>query len=120
MTSRVTSQFTVFKKWNFQAGLNYRAPRVTTQGRDLALYYADLGLSRDVLKGNGTVTLSVRDLFNTRKYRTIIDRPDMGYTAQRSFQWRTRQLRLTFSYRLNLKKQNVDREGGRMDEEEDS
>jgi hypothetical protein len=85
--------------------LNYRAPRITTQGKDLAVYYVDLGLSRDVLKGNGTVTLSVRDLFNTRKYRSIIDREDIGYHTERSFQWRTRQVRLSFSYRLNLKKQ---------------
>lgn len=102
MTSRATLQFTMMKNWNFQGGLNYRAPRITTQGKDLAMYFVDASLSRDLLKGAGTITLSVRDLFNTRKYRTVIDRKDLGYFSERSFQWRARQFLLTFSYRLNM------------------
>lgn len=113
--SRATSQFTLLKKWLLQAGLNYRAPRVTTQGRNLAVTYLDLGLSRDFLKGNGTATFSVRDVFNTRKFRTVIDREDIGFYSTRDFQWRARQFLLTLTYRLN-----VGKEKARMDVDRDN
>ncbi|MBC7923351.1 MAG: TonB-dependent receptor [Ferruginibacter sp.] len=107
-TSRVTSKMTFFKRWNFQAGMNYRAPQRIPQGRELASYAIDLGLSRDVLKGNGTLTLSVRDLLNTSKRRTIIE--EAGYYSTSSFQWNARQILLTFNYRLNRKKDAPGRE----------
>ncbi|GAB3162837.1 TonB-dependent receptor [Telluribacter humicola] len=108
-TSRVTSKMTFYRKWDFQAGINYRAPQQIPQGRELSTYAIDLGLSRDVMKGNGTFTLSVRDLLNTRKRRTIIEQ--VGYFSTSSFQWNARQILLTFNYRLNRKKENRGREG---------
>lgn len=110
MTSRATMQVTMMKNWNFQGGVNYRAPRITTQGKDLAMYYVDASLSRDILKGAGTITLSVRDLFNTRKFRSVIDREDLGYYSERNFQGRARQLLLTFVYRLNMSGKAKDRD----------
>jgi outer membrane receptor protein involved in Fe transport len=120
MTSRLTSQVTVFKHWNVQAGLNYRAPRITTQGRDLAIAYADLGLSRDVLRDNGTITLSVRDVFNSRRYRSVINREDIGYYSERNFQWRPRQFLLTFTYRLNMKNADTRSVDDERDDADDS
>src|SRR5690606_5556126 len=98
-TNRTTARFTFAKKWDFQTGFNYRAPQITTQGKNLGLYTVDLGLSRDILKGNGTLTLSVRDLFNSRKWRYIIDRDNLY--SEGTFQWRARQTILTFTYRIN-------------------
>jgi hypothetical protein len=101
--SRVSSRVTLFKNVDFQSSLNYRAPRKTTQGRDLAQYSIDLGLSRDILKGRGTVTASVRDLMNSRKQRRIVE--NAGYYSESEFQWRARQFIVTFSYRLNRSKE---------------
>ncbi len=104
-TSRITSKMTFFKEWNFQAGFNYRGPRQIPQGRELSMYAIDLGLSKEVLKGNGTLTLSVRDLLNTRKRRAIIE--EEGYYSTSSFQWSARQILLTFNYRLNRSKKEA-------------
>jgi len=106
-TNRSTSRFTFFKTWDFQTGLNYQAPRITTQGKDLSLFFVDIGLSRDLLKGNGSLTLSVRDLFNTRKFRSIIDREDEGYYSESEYQGRVRQFLVTFTYRINSKKEST-------------
>ncbi len=119
MTSRATLQFTAQKTWNFQGGFNYRAPRITTQGRDLAIYYADASLSRDLFKGAGTITFSVRDVFNTRKFRSVIERPDIGYYSERKFQWRARQFLLTFTYRLNMSDKARNTEDSSDDERDD-
>lgn len=101
-TSRVTTKLTILKQYNFQAAMNYRAPRKTTQGKTLGRYNLDLGLTRDVLKGNGTITFSVKDLFNSRKWRSVIE--GENYYSTSVFQWRVRQFMLTFNYRINQKK----------------
>ncbi len=108
-TSRGTSKFTIKKKTDFQVSFNYRAPELTTQGKSLAMYSIDLGLSRDVLKGNGTIVLSAKDIFNSRKRRSITE--TTNYYSESEFQWRTRQLIISFSYRLNQKKQR-NKDGG--------
>ena len=116
-TSRVSSRVTLFKNLDFQSSLNYRAPRKTTQGKDLSQYSIDLGFSRDVLKGRATITASVRDLLNSRKQRRIIE--NAGYYSRSEFQWRARQFLVTFSYRLNRskEKEKPDNRGGGDDEE---
>jgi hypothetical protein len=63
-----------------------------------------------VFKGNGTLTFAVRDLLNSRKFRSIVDRPEEGLYSERVFQGRVRQFLLTFTYRLNKKKEGNNRE----------
>jgi outer membrane receptor protein involved in Fe transport len=103
-TSRTTSILKFFKSWDFQMGARYRAPRQTPQGERKSVYSIDLGLSKDIFKKNGTLTASVRDLLNSRIRRstTVAE----GYYSNSEFQWRARQLTLTFTYRLNQRKQS--------------
>lgn len=103
-SSRAMSRITFLKKYDFQASWRYRAPRQEPQGRRRSSYSIDLALARDVLKGNGTITLSVNDLFNTRKWRNIVETPELY--SESEFQWRARSVRLTFNYRLNRRKDN--------------
>ena len=100
---RVSSKLKLWEKLNIQTTFNYRAPRLTTQGREKALYHADLGMAMDVLKNKGTLTLSVNDVFNTRRRRYITQGVD--FYTEGSFQWRARQISLTFSYRINRQKE---------------
>ncbi len=107
MRGRATSRMTLWKKMDMQLRFNYRAPRVTPQGRSKALTSIDLAMNTDILKKKATLTLSVRDLLNTRKYRgeTFLD----NFYSENEFQWRSRTATLTFNYRLNQKKKR----GGR-------
>lgn len=97
--ARMQSKLDIFDFLDAQLSFNYRAPRKTTQGRDKSQAYVDLGLSKDILNSNGTLTLSVRDLFNSRLFRstTIAE----GFYSENEFRWRARQVTLTFNYRLN-------------------
>ncbi|MDH4092679.1 MAG: TonB-dependent receptor family protein [Cyclobacteriaceae bacterium] len=114
--NRTTSKMTFFGNLDFQVSFNYRAPQVTTQGKRLSSYSIDLGLSRDVLNGKGTITAGVRDLMNSNKRRYIID--TQGYNSNSEFQWRQRQFTVSFSYRLNRDKERQrDRSSGGEDEE---
>lgn len=109
--ARTTSKMTISKGFEFQTSLFYRGPRKTTQGRQLSSYSLDLALAKDILKGKGTISANVRDLLNTRKWRSITEIAEENYYAESVSQWAPRQIRLTFTYRLNQMK-NRDRNGG--------
>ena len=104
--TRLTSRFTVMKT-DIQLRFNYQAPRRSTQGTYDAITTMDLGISRDFLAQKGTVTFSVRDLFNSRRWR--YDNAGDNFYMEGDFQWRARSIRLSLSYRINQKK----RRGGR-------
>jgi outer membrane receptor protein involved in Fe transport len=101
-TNRTTSRMTFFKDLDFQASVNYQSPRITTQGKTLAIYSIDLGLVKDVFKGKGTLTFNVRDLMNSRRRRSVVDIP--GYYSNSDFLWRPRQMTLTLNFRINQQK----------------
>lgn len=109
-TSRMVYKSEILPKINFQSAFNYRAPRKTNQGRVKSIYSIDLSLSKDVLKGKGTVVASVRDLLNSRKYRSITDTENLY--SESEFQWRVRQFLVTFTYRINRKKDSRSGSGG--------
>ncbi|MEQ8925037.1 MAG: TonB-dependent receptor [Fulvivirga sp.] len=95
---------------NVQVSGNYRAPENTVQGSRKSFYTMDLGANMEVLKGKGTLTLSVNDVFNTRIWRGNLVTPTL--VEESEFQWRYRQTRLSFSYRINQKKQREGRGDG--------
>lgn len=104
-----------FWKSDLQLTFNFRAPRRTAQGTTEGIYTANVGWSKDILKGDGTLTFSVRDLFNSRKRRSYSS--GENFTSESEFQWRVRQVNLTFVYRLNQRKQRERRQGGFEDED---
>ncbi len=100
--TRQTSRFSLPKKVDILLRTNYEAPQKTVQGKRKALYYADLSISKEILKGNGTLNLNILDLFNTRKIRSIAE-GEIFYT-DRNFQMRRRQINLTLNYRIKQSK----------------
>ncbi|GAB4406583.1 MAG: outer membrane beta-barrel family protein [Bacteroidia bacterium] len=109
-TARLNSKFILWKKTDLQLRGNYEAPQLMPQGRRQPIYFFDLAMSRDLLKNNATLTLSVNDVLNSRRWRSIIT-GDNFYTSS-DMQWRVRQVNLTFSYRLNQSKRQARRSGG--------
>jgi outer membrane receptor protein involved in Fe transport len=113
--SRTTSKITLWNKFDFQASFNYRAPRVTTQGRELSSYNLDFALSKDIFKGKGTITANARDVLNTRKNRSITEilatEDEDYFYSETNGQGRPRQFRITLVYRLNQNKERRERRG---------
>lgn len=109
MRGQASTKLTFWKNLNYQLSMFYMAPRETAQGRRKSYYALDMALSKDVLKGNGTVTLSVRDLLNSRKYRS--ETFGTNFYADSEFQWRSRQVTFSLSYRINDYKSRRNRAG---------
>ncbi len=105
---RLTSRFTFWES-DLQLRMNYRGPRESTQGARKAVGSLDIGWSKDLLKKSMTLTLSIRDLFNTRKRNgvSLLDE----FADRYEFQWRSRVTTVTASYRINQKKKRPGRGG---------
>jgi len=99
---RQTSRFTLPHALDIQLRGNYEAPQKTAQGKRKSLYYFDFSLSKDVLKGSGTLNFSVLDILNSRKSRYITE--GVNFYSEGSFQGRRRQLNLTLNYRIKQSK----------------
>lgn len=100
---RQTSRFTLPKGLDIQLRGNYEAPQNTAQGKRRSLYYVDLSMSKDVLKGRGTINFNVLDVFNTHRVRAISE--GINFYTDSNFQARRRQFNLTFNYRIKQAKQ---------------
>ncbi len=107
--SNLTARFSFDKNTNLQVKFNYRAPRVSLQGESKAIYYLDLGFSKEIFNNKGTLTISANDIFNTRRYRYQTSIEDQ-LLSDGMFQRRSGSIRVSLNYRLNQKKR---RGGGR-------
>jgi len=101
-SGKITSKFTIKRKFALQTSFSYESPTSTNQGSAKAQYFWDGSMAWDILKGNGTISFNARDILNTRKRRNIVE--STYFYSESSFQWRSRQLTLSFVYRLNQKK----------------
>lgn len=114
LTSRFSSKVTLPFKIQWQTNFNYTGPFENAQTKTDPIYSVNMAISKDLFNDNATLSVSYRDLFNSR----IRDQFTVGPTFIResSFQWREPQLTATFIYRFN---QNKKREGNRNYDGED-
>lgn len=101
--ARMSAKYSLDKQTDIQLNGMYRAPNKSAQGRVKSMTVINLAASRDVLKNKGTITFSVQDVLNTRKWRSYTETEN--FTSESEFQWRPRQFIATFNYRFNQAKQ---------------
>lgn len=99
---RLTSKKTVAKVFDVQIRANYRAPENSVQGKRKSMFFMNFGASKEIFKKKGTITLSVSDVFNTRKRRYIYE--GANFYTEGDFRWRARTMTLSLNYRLNQPK----------------
>ena len=113
---RFSSKVTLPGKIDWQTNANYRGPRQTAQSESKGIFSLDLAFAKDVLGDKGTISFNVSDLLNSRKRQTLTQTP--FFTSDNEFQWRERQLTLSFVYRINQKKgKNGNQRNNNNDEE---
>lgn len=100
--TRINSRMNWDSNLSLQTTFFYRGKQETTQGLRKPFYMLNATVSKDLFKGNGTITLNVRDILNSRKFRYNIDQPDL--ISENEFRWSGRQIGLTFIYRINQNK----------------
>lgn len=113
----VTKNPSLFNKLGFQLTGEYESPVVIPQGKRKEQYNVDFAMRKDFLKNDrAALTVSINDVFNSRRMGTIYDTDDFYQDSYR--RWNVRSVRLTFSYKFgssefSLFKKNDERsEGG--------
>ncbi|WP_417785188.1 TonB-dependent receptor domain-containing protein [Tenacibaculum sp.] len=120
--ARFNSRITLPWKLQWQTRLMYRGPQSNAQSDREGMFMANIALSKDLFKEKASLVLNVSDLFNTRKRESTTylydDNGLLKTINDGAFQWRERQISLSFTYRFNQKKKrerperNGDFDGG--------
>ncbi|MDO1450657.1 TonB-dependent receptor [Rhodocytophaga aerolata] len=76
--AKLTSDFQLPLDIDLQVTGNYTAPEIEAQGRDLARYYLDVSLRRTFMKEKGSLSLTLQDIFNTRRFAGESFGPDFS------------------------------------------
>ncbi len=106
--ARLSSKFTFAKLYQAQVRFNYRGPRKTAQGERKPVYMMDLGFSRNLLDGKATMSLSVRDLFNSRKHESETTTDNFYSHSEYRRRSRTITLQLNYYFSKERKKRRDD------------
>lgn len=117
--ARFSSKFTLPAMIDLQANSFYMGPRQNAQTETKGMFSLNLAMSKDIFKDNATISLNVSDVFNSRKRMSFTETPT--FTSDSEFQWRVRQVNLSFIYRFNQPKERnkrEDRQGGEDEEGE--
>jgi outer membrane receptor protein involved in Fe transport len=96
--TKVNTTYKLNQGNSIQLNANYEAPKVTAQGRTQEVYWIDLAYKANFWNSKGSVTLSISDILNTRKYTNIYD-----YSNYYQVNYRDRETRIanvTFTYRI--------------------
>ncbi|MEO9662546.1 MAG: outer membrane beta-barrel protein, partial [Maribacter dokdonensis] len=113
--ARFSSKVSLPAKIDWQTNAFYRGPSSTAQTENGGIFSLNLAFSKDILKDNGTISLNVSDLLNSRK-RTSYTETEF-FTSDSEFQWRQRQITMGFVYRFNQpKERNKNGRGNNNDE----
>ncbi|MFD2513005.1 TonB-dependent receptor domain-containing protein [Pontibacter locisalis] len=102
--AKLNSTMTVWKDLDIQLSGFYRAPMADIQGRMEQMYSVDLGMKKDILDSNGTVSLRVSDVFNTRQFNFLSFGPEFRTESENRRQ--SRIIFLGFTYRINSDGEN--------------
>ena len=115
--TRINSRVKLPAKIDWQTTFDYRAGNETFQSKTDPRIGVNLAFSKDIFKDNATLSLNVSDLLNSRKRKseTIIE--DFAHSTS-EFQWRERQIMLSFTYRFNQKKKRERQRGSGFSEGE--
>jgi outer membrane receptor protein involved in Fe transport len=106
---------------DLQVRANYEAPQQTPQGTRGYMAWIDISASKDIMKGNGTISLNILDIFNSRinryESRYVAPSDGSGFYTRGESQGRLTSVNLTFNYRFKTTKQAAKQRRSMMDEE---
>ena len=101
--TRFSSKYTLPAEIDWQTNLFYRGAVEDAQTRTKARFSMDLAFSKELFKDKATLSLNVRDLFNSNRRQSFTTTE--FFNRDSDTQWRPRQITLALIYRFNQQKQ---------------
>ncbi|MBG7612297.1 TonB-dependent receptor [Polaribacter sp. BAL334] len=100
---RLNQKISLPSKTDIQINSNYSGPSQNAQSKNKGIFSMDFAASKEILKEKATINFNISDVFNSRKRMSTVTIPN--FTEQYSeFQWRERQISVSFIYRFNQTK----------------
>ncbi|MBW7674078.1 TonB-dependent receptor domain-containing protein [Chryseobacterium chendengshani] len=96
--ARLTSTFKIDKTFSFQLQGFYRGAQKTENQTRNDMYALNLGASKTIWDGNGTVSFNIQDIFNTRSMRSVTNTAE--FSRDSYMQWQPRQFAVSLTYRF--------------------
>ena len=97
-TLSMLGNFRIPGVFNVQLMGNYHGPRIIPQGKIDPVFALNIGLRRNVLNQQGTISLNFSDIFNSRMFALETMSPE--FYQHRQFNRESRILTLSFTYRF--------------------
>ncbi len=101
--ARLSTKVDLPYKIQWQTNGFFRGPRQNAQTETESILSLNLAFSKDLFDQRATVSLNIRDLFNSRVRNRITNTEEFRSVSE--FQWRERQITLNFVYRFNQQKE---------------
>ena len=115
----ISNQFKLSKTWDAELTGFYQSPSFEGVFKIQGLGAMNMGVSKQIMKGKGTIRISGRDVFLTQKAKGTIVYSNINAAFQQRRD--SRQVALGFTYRFNkgkLKAGNGKRAGGASEEQQ--
>jgi outer membrane receptor protein involved in Fe transport len=96
--ARLNTTFKLDKTLSVQLQGFYRGAQKTANQDTQDMYALNLGASKTIWKGDGTISFNIQDIFNTRSRELISYSSD--YTRRNYMQWQPRQFSIALTYRF--------------------
>jgi len=91
-------QYLLSNQWKIQWSATYLAPYFAIQQRRAPISYFDLAINKKFKNKRGSISLSVKDIFNTKNYNYSLLVAD--FEVERRHKWQTRQITLGLRYTI--------------------
>ncbi len=98
---------------------NYRSPKVTAQGKSLSDYYVNFGAKKTFFDKKLSVSLSVRDLLDSRRRKSETWDDDFYLYSESWWSGRTVNLNVSYSFG-NMKKKKKDKKKNKISDSSSS
>lgn len=96
--ARLNTTFKLDKTLSVQLQGQYRGAQKTASQNRSDMYSLNLGASKTIWNGDGTITFNIQDIFNTRRMESFTFNDD--FTRRNYMQWQPRQFSISLSYRF--------------------
>lgn len=106
-SARAMSNMKFNSGWQLQIMGFYRAPEIFPQGEFLGFVFTNISVKKSILDDKGTLTLNLRDAFDTREFK--FNSFGSGFDQESYRKRESRNLFLTFTYRFGKLEAGRDR-----------
>lgn len=96
--ARLNTTFKLDKTLSVQLQGFYRGAQKSANQNIQDMYALNLGASKTIWKGDGTISFNIQDIFNTRRREVFSFNND--YTRRNYMQWQPRQFSISLTYRF--------------------